>query len=147
MHKRWDGIRWTLANKAQHMLDNSPIGSKIKQYNSGKRSLSRMHSPTQTEPYCPHTSSTYIFNKPRSWCIFQQWELLDGSYRSTAVKAVQQCNTQHVIQSWGKVFHSPPAHTQQGENQSVFICPEDSREHRSSIIHVICGDTEWTDIR
>lgn len=87
--------------------------------------------------------ATFIFNQLRSWCIFQQGEVLDGNFRNTAVKAVQQCITQHVIQSWSLVF-TPLLLSHYRQKSELLHLPWRQRERCTSIIHGICGLVEWT---
>lgn len=85
-----------------------------------------------------------IFNRPRPCCIFQQWEALDGNFHSTAVKAFQQCITQHVIKSWSWIFTHLLLPYDGGiiRAASWTLKTQWNRERRReiSIIHGICGE-------
>lgn len=103
----------------------------------------------------PYTTS--IFNQLRSWCIFQDWEVLDGNFPSTAVKAVPQWITQRVVQSQGLVFTSlllmhAGTHTHTHERVKIRAASSTMNTQRgrrekwrcTCIIHGICRKMKWT---
>ncbi|CAB1459270.1 unnamed protein product [Pleuronectes platessa] len=63
--------------------------------------------------------------------FYGEWEVLDGDSGGTAVKAVQGCITQRVIQS------QSGSGSLQGENQSWLIGPED-RQGDAHIYYTSC---------
>lgn len=104
-YKTRDSLISSAVNKAEHMSDIPQQGTLTLKGNTGQQSLSHTNKLTHTvhtqDTYC---TTTFIFNRQRFWCIFQQWEVLDGNFCSTAVK---ECITQRAIQSRGQIFTSP----------------------------------------
>lgn len=109
LHLRGDRYLKSIKDKTPHSkpgkqsrvhVKHSPTGYSDT-YGKNRATVSVTHTQTVLTQ---HIYCTSIFNWLRTWCIFQQWEVLDGNFRGTAVKAVQQCITQRVIQSWSRVF-------------------------------------------